>query len=106
MQKAVGCVVAEVNEIIVPIVPVTELAIVPPLAVNVATEPAQTAAGDCAIVTAVGVGFIVTDPVVAELEQPLFAVSVKVPPILPIVTVGFCEVALGLKVQPTGPVQE
>ena len=56
----------------------------------------------------VGLGLMVTAAVVAEFEQPApsVTVKVKVPAVVPMVTVGLCVNALGEKVAPAGPVHE
>lgn len=59
-----------------------------------------------AVVT--GRALTVTEEVLADAEHPLLFVAVRVnaPPVAPIVTVGDCEVALGLNEHPLGPVHE
>lgn len=81
------------------------------VAVNVTDEPAQLGLLPevIAIETdGVTLGFTVTDEVDADAEHPLLlvAVRVKVPLVVPMVTVGLCDVAFGLKEHPLGPVQE
>jgi hypothetical protein len=60
------------------------------------------------LTTTVGLGLIVTAAVVAEFEQPPASVAVKVnvPAVDPIVTLGLCVNAFGVKIAPVGPVHE